>query len=133
LPDFDMGAYEAVATTQGELTVFPRTINHSSQSQRIFAVMRLPELVVKNDVDAYEPLVFYPGAIKAAEQYIIPPAVQAKSNVRIHAFFDKDEMLADVPNEGDLEVTVIGRFVSGKYFYSTDKIRIISTCDDEER
>jgi len=42
-------------------------------------------------------------------------------------------LLSAVPNEGDLEITVIGKFVSGEYFYGTDKIRIIGPCDDEEQ
>ena len=47
--------------------------------------------------------------------------------VRIRAFFDRAELLAAMPDHGDVEVTVIGRFVSGEYFYSTDNIRILSS------
>lgn len=141
LPDFDMGAYEAVATTQCELIILPRTVNHCEGGERILAVIRLPELFVKHDIDAYEPLILYPGAIEAAEQYIIPPSEEAKSNVRIHAVFDKAELVAPLVlfakqssgDNSDVELTVVGRFLSGEYFYGTDEIRIIGPCDDEEQ
>jgi subtilisin family serine protease len=141
LPDFDMGAYEAVATTQCELIILPHTINHIGGEERILAVMRLPELFIKHDIDAYEPLVLYPGTIEATEQYFIPPSEEAKSNVRIHAVFDKAELVAQFghfakqssQNNADVELTVIGRFVSGEYFYDTDTVRVISPADDEEQ
>ncbi|MHC4735386.1 MAG: choice-of-anchor Q domain-containing protein, partial [Planctomycetota bacterium] len=139
LPNFDMGVYEAVATMQGGLFVLPRTINSSEGGERILAIMHLPEPIVKEDIDAYEPLVLYPGAVEAAEQYLIPPAIEAKSNVRIHAVFDKAEIVTQLvhfakqSSEDNVELTVIGRFVSGEYFYDTDTVRVISPADDEEQ
>jgi len=95
--------------------------------------MRLPELFVKHDIDAYEPLVLYPGAIEAAEQYLIPPARPAQSDLRIHAVFDKAELLGVMPDNADVQITVIGRFSTGQYFYGTDTVRVISPGDDEEQ
>lgn len=129
LPDFDMGAYEAIATTQGELIILPRTINRTSRRETISAVLRLPESMVRDDIDAYEPLVLFPGAIEAAGQSIIPSGKPAQSNVRIVAVFHKAELLAAMPDNGDVEVTIVGRFISGEYFYGTDKIRIIGSRD----
>ncbi|HIJ53341.1 MAG TPA: hypothetical protein HPP66_09330 [Planctomycetes bacterium] len=126
LPDFDMGAYEAIATMQGKLTMLPRTINRSRQRETISAVMRLPESIITDDIDVDELLVLFPGAIEAVSQSIIPSGKPAQSNVRIVAVFDKAESLSGVPDNGDVELTVVGRFNTGEYFYSTDKIRIIS-------
>ncbi len=185
LPDFDMGAYEAVAQTQGKLIILPRRIRRSrherrgtGHERRVLAVMRLPEPIVKDDIDAYVPLVLYPGAIEATKQYVIQPrrrvpplggARRVRSNVRIFAVFDRAELLAaletslfearqgsalprlasgrfpefltglaatpDNPPPGgwQIELTVIGRFVSGEYFYGTDTVRVISPGDDEEQ
>ena len=133
LPDFDMGACEALATTQCEFIILPRTIIRSGGGERISAIMRLPELIVKDDIDAYEPLVLYPGAIEATEQHLIPPSIEAKSNTRIHAVFDKAELITAVTENGNVELTVAGRFVTGKFFYGTDTIRIISPYDDQEQ
>jgi len=130
LPDFDMGAYEAVATTQGKLIILPRTINRSRQGQRILALIHLPEPIVKHDVDAYKPLVLYPGAIEAASQSVIPPGRRTQGNVRILAVFDKADLLTALPDNGNVELTIVGRFITGQYFYGADKIRIISYSDD---
>ncbi|NIV01659.1 MAG: S8 family serine peptidase [Phycisphaerae bacterium] len=123
---FDMGAYEAVATTQCELIVLPRIIVRGGGGEKITAIMRLPETIVKDDIDAYEPLVMYPGAIKAIRQNLIPPSMEAKSNTRIHAVFDTAELFTTSVDNVDIQLTVTGRFNTGKYFYGTDTIRIIS-------
>ena len=125
LPDFDMGVYEAVASTQGKLIILPRTINRSGWGRRILAVMRLPESIGRDDIDTYEPLVLYPGAIEAAKQYVIQPHRRVRSNVRIVAVFDKAEMLAHTADNADVQITVIGRFSTGEYFYGTDTVRVI--------
>jgi len=40
-------------------------------------------------------------------------------------------MLAATPDDGNVELTIVGRFISGQYFYGADKIRIISYSDDD--
>jgi predicted outer membrane repeat protein len=123
LPEFDMGAYEVIAKPEGELHILPRTI--SRQDRRILAVLRLSEPISGDDIDMYEPLVMYPGTIEAAEQNM--QYKPSQSEVKIHAVFDKAELLSAAPGNGDIEVTVIGRFISGQYFYCTDQVRIINT------
>jgi len=131
LPDFDMGAYEAVVETQAKLTILPHTIHRSSLNQTNMVVLHLPEPIHKDDIDIHEKLIIFPGAIKAAEQRLIPPGWEAQSNVRIHAVFNKAELLEAMPDNGDVEVIAIGRFVSGKFFYGTGTVRIISPHEDE--
>jgi hypothetical protein len=128
-----MGAHEAVATTKFALVILPRTIIRGGGGEEISAIMHLPEHVIKDDIDANEPLVLYPGAIEADRQRLIPPSIEAKSNTRIHAVFDKAELFGIAGDNSDVELTVIGRFSTGQYFYGTDTIRIISPLDDEER
>jgi hypothetical protein len=125
-PDFDMGAYETVLAVQCRLIILPRTINYTGHNQKILAVMRLPGNVVKDDIDSNEKLVMYPGSIPATAQKVFPVSRQAKSNVRIYAVFDKAEIFDAVDNYGNVELTVVGRFTSGDYFYGKDTVRIIS-------
>ena len=47
--------------------------------------------------------------------------------MKIHAVFDKAEFLAAAPGNGDVEVTDVGRFISGEDFYCTDQVIIISS------
>jgi predicted outer membrane repeat protein len=124
LPDFDMGAYEAVAMIQGELLVQPNKINRNARSQKIFAVIRLPEPIVGNDIDMSDPLVLFPGGIEADRQNIFRPDRTADESVRIRAVFDRAELLSATPYNGDVEVTVAGRFISGLYFYGAGTVTI---------
>jgi parallel beta-helix repeat protein/predicted outer membrane repeat protein len=125
--DFDMGAYEAVATIQGELLVQPNKVNRNARGKKIFAVMRLPEPIVEDDIDMSEPLVLYPGAIEAMEQNLFQPGGTAQSSVRIRAVFDRVELLGTMPGNEDVDVTIIGRLISGEYFYGSEAITIVSS------
>jgi hypothetical protein len=118
-----MGAYEIFAKPEGELQILPRMI--SRQGQRMLAALRLPEPIAGDDIDMYEPLVLFPGSIEATEQNL--QYKPAQREVKIHAVFDKAELLGAGPGDGDVEVTVVGRFISGEYFYCTDQVRIINT------
>lgn len=123
LPDFDMGAYEAVAMIQGKLIMQPHTVNRNARGPKIFAFIRLPEPIVEGDIDLSEPLVLYPGGIEADEQKLLPDKA-ADDSVRIRAVFDRAELLAVTPDNGDVEVIVAGRFISGLYFYGTGIVTI---------
>ncbi|MDH4239572.1 MAG: right-handed parallel beta-helix repeat-containing protein [Phycisphaerae bacterium] len=124
LPDFDMGAYEAVAAIQGELFVQPNKVNLNARSKKIVAVIRLPVPIGGNDIDMSEWLVLYPGAIEADEQKLFPSDETEEDGVRIRAVFHRAELLAAMPGHNDAEVTIIGRFISGEYFYGADNIRV---------
>ena len=70
------------------------------------------------------PLVLYPGGIAADEQKLLPDETAEDDSVRIRAVFDRAELLAATPYNGDVEVTVIGGFISGLYFYGTGTVTI---------
>ena len=134
-----MGAYEAVAT-EGRLVILPRTINAASGLNRVSALITinggaraaLPGIdggasptLLKDDIDSDFPIVLYPGAIEAVRQVVRP----AGGKVRVLAVFDKSEVLAGIdggprPTLPE-DVTCIGRFKSGEYFYGTCAVRII--------
>jgi hypothetical protein len=48
------------------------------------------------------------------------------SHLSIFAFFDKDALMAAVPENGDKELKVAGKLKSGRYFYGCDTVKIIS-------
>lgn len=125
LPDFDIGAYETVATMQGELSVIPRTINCSSQRQSILALIRQSKKISSNVIDIYEQIFLYPGAIEATRQYCVPTGRPAQSNAKIYAVFDKAKLLDAIQDNDNSEITVVGVLTSGEYFYCTDNVRII--------
>lgn len=126
LSGFDIGAYETVATMQGQLMVIPHTINCSSQRQTILALIRQSKEISRNVIDIYEQLVVYPGPIEATSQYSVPTGRPAQSNVKIYAVIDKAKLLDAMQDNDNSEITVVGVLTSGEYFYCTDTVRIIS-------
>ncbi|MBA7602614.1 hypothetical protein ES703_09710 [subsurface metagenome] len=133
----DMGAYEATIQTKADLWVLPRVINRRSNQPEIMALVRLPEGVTRDQIEGVGPLLLYPGGIEAVGQHVIPsgkvrqirPAGQ--SNVKILAFFDKAELMAAVDDNGEVELQLVGRLRTGRYFYGTDTVEIIDHKDND--
>jgi predicted outer membrane repeat protein len=126
LPDFDIGAYETTLAIQGQLTILPKTINDNGRGKKILAVMRIPEQMNEGEIDINEKLVLYPGQIVAIAQKIVPTSTQNYSNIRLYAVFDKTKVIDAVSEYGNVGLTVIGRCISGEYFYGTDMVKINS-------
>jgi len=100
-------------------------INRRSRMKRIIAIVRLPEGVSKHDV-ADEPFVLYAGdsdsdGIEAIWQRVIGWRRRAS----VFALFDKTELMDAAPNNGRVELTVVGRLESGQYVYGSDTVRIV--------
>jgi hypothetical protein len=119
-----------VEAAEASLRIIPRIINRDGILQEILAVFRFPEGVTEDDIDIDEPLVLFPGdclyGIEATRQRIVTWYRQGTLHVSVFAFFSRDEVTAEIPEDGLVEFMVIGRFVSGQYFYGTDTVRIIS-------
>jgi len=93
-------------------------------------VIRFPEGTTEEDIDIDVRLVLYPGdspyGIEAINQRIVTWYRWGTLRVSLFASFSKDDVTAGVPEDGRLEMMVIGRFVSGQYFYGFDNVWIIS-------
>jgi len=120
----DMGAYES-NHIDARLWILPRTINRHSRQRRIMAWLRLPQGVAKDDIDSNTPLLLYPGEIEPTRQYIFPRGRRPK-RVSIIAYFDKRDLMDVISNNGRVELKLVGRLKTGRYFYGTDTVRIIN-------
>ncbi len=98
----------------------PKVLNSKSFMPRIMATLRLPKGITKDQIDANQPIMLYPGEIEADKVLIIKGF-----NTTIFAWFDKDELMDAIPNNGQVEVAVVGRLKNGQYFFGTDDIRVI--------
>jgi len=107
-----------VAPLEGNLKITPQTINRKSNQPDIRASIKLPGNITKSDVDLSEPLVLYPGGIKATKQSL------AAGN-GISANFNKDALMNAVPADGNIELKVAGKLKSGQYFYGCDTVKVI--------
>ena len=118
-----------VEAAEANLRIIPPVINRDGRLQRILAVLRLPEGTTEDDINMDEPLILFPGdsyGIEAISRRIVQRSRRGSTSVSIFAFFSKDEVTAAVPEDGPVDMMVIGRFVSGQYFYGIDTVRIIS-------
>jgi probable HAF family extracellular repeat protein len=104
----------------GLMKITPQTINRKSNQPRIRVVIQLPD-DGQEDIDLDELLVIScincSGKIKAVKQSL-------SVGNSICAEFDKEALMAAVPN-GDIELKVVGKLVSGQSFYGTDTVKII--------
>jgi 3',5'-cyclic AMP phosphodiesterase CpdA len=114
-----------IAPVQGNLCVMPSTINRRSNQPHILAAIELDN-IAKSDINADEPLTLYPGGIKATKQWLITcKDRRGRLKTTIFAFFDKDALMAAVPQNGVTPLKVAGKLKSGQYFYGCDTVRII--------
>ena len=120
-----MGAYE-FACTQTKLKIWPRTINRNSSSNRLFARLYLPQGLTKDDFDCDTPLVLYPGGIEAAWQRAFRHCKNGVPRVSVLALFDRSALLEAVPEDGRVELQVVGQLTTGRRFYGCCTVRIVT-------
>jgi len=119
-----------VEAAEGHLRIIPRIINREGRLEKILAVIRFPEGTTEEDIDIAQPLILYPGdsldGVEAINQRIVTWYRWGTLRVSMFASFSKDEVTAAVPENGPVELMVIGRFIDGQYFYGLDNVWIIS-------
>jgi len=115
-PEFDMGAREAVAT-EVNIHISPKRISRSRGHRDIKAVVKLPDYELER-IDGE--FILFPGAIVAKSQEVKEGAAVLK----IIAYFDRTKFLQAVPDDGVVELTVIGKLKSGESFYGNGSIEI---------
>jgi len=115
-----------VAPLTGKLSIEPCVINRRSNQPHILAFIRLPAGIKRSDIDCNEPITLYPGGIEASRRWVIPCNDGGRPSTGIFAFFDKDTLMAAVPQNGNKELKVAGKLKSGQYFYGCDTVKIIS-------
>jgi hypothetical protein len=119
-----------VEAAEAHIRIVPRIINRDGRLPAILAVIRFPEGITEDDIDMAEPLVLFPGdspyGIEATCQRIVTWRRWGKLHVSIFSFFPKDDITSAIPEDGLVELIVVGRLVNGQYFYGIDTVRIIS-------
>ncbi len=124
---------------EAELWVMPKVMHRQRRRPVIFATLRLPEDITKEDVDNDCRLVLYANdnevEIEASRQRIYQSCRRRKSSrVKIFAFFNIGTLLDALPdNCEEAQIQVCGRLKSGQSglksgqeFYGNENIRIVS-------
>jgi uncharacterized repeat protein (TIGR01451 family)/fimbrial isopeptide formation D2 family protein len=102
------------------MDIIPNIIRRHDAVTELTAVLVFPEGIRSYDVSS-EPLILFPGNIKATEQSV--DEIDGRTIATV--VFNKTELLNAVPGfYGSLPVEVLGKFTSGQSFYGTDIIHI---------
>jgi predicted outer membrane repeat protein len=106
----------------------PQAFNCDSKGNWVKAHVTLPDGFLPEDVDINEPA--WAGPMHIQSEYI-KLLGSDKGPVRLEVAFDRQAFCAQITEPGQLEITIIGSFVTGQNFYATDKITVINKPDEK--
>ena len=109
---------------EAQLWIFPPVVHRQRGVPEIAAILRLPEGITKDQINIDQPLVLYPGGIEATRQNAIQWHRRRAMRTTIYAFFDKDSLMNAVPDNGSVELRVVGKLNDGRSFCGTNTVRI---------
>jgi hypothetical protein len=101
--------------------ISPSAVKRSGKGKPVVALVILPEGMRPADVDRTEPSLLFPGGIKAESQSVF---YWLNGRTLVLARFDKAKLMAAVPDNGTVELRVVGRLKNGRYFSGTDTVTI---------
>ena len=123
--ELDEVTITVIAPIQARLWFLPRTINRQSKMKRVMAWVHLPEGITKDQIDQTTPLLLYPGSLEPINQYIFEHGQKGSKLTSIFIIYDKAELMAVVPDNGLVDLQVVGMLTTGRYFYGNDLVTII--------
>jgi hypothetical protein len=113
-----------IGPIEGDVHIVPRVINRRSRMKRIMAIIRLPEGVNKHDVSD-EAFVLYVDDLDDGIEAIWDRVIGKGNQATVFALFDKNEVMAELPDHGRVELTVVSKLKSGRCIYGRDTVRIV--------
>jgi len=120
----DMGAYEYIPPVEVELKLTPQMLNCDSHGNWLKAHVIMPEGIYPEDIDVNTPAVAEPPG---TESEFIEVNEYSDGYFDVQIYFDREifcQALSE-SEEGLLEVTVTGSFITGGTFEGTDTIRLL--------
>ena len=125
LPDFDMGAYEAIVTTivEAQVRFTPQTLNPKSRGKWFKAHVVLPAECSPEDLDVDTPAVLTPCGVESERMNVI---VDNDGFVRIEITFDRSTFFDALTSCGTLDLTITGSLTDNRYFAGTDTVSILA-------
>jgi len=121
----DQVVITVVGPIEACLKIVPQMINRHSRARHIWAHIRLPAGIAEDQIDMSEPFFLYPGSIAASNQRVTHSNNQADVRTSIFALFDKAALMDAVTDDGPVELQVVGRLMTGQYYYGCDTVTVI--------
>lgn len=117
---------DVIGPMKGDLCVFPPFISRYGPLKKILAALCLPCAIPEDQIDTDQPILLYPGGIKPTCTEVKKFTWQDKQYTCVFATFDKPELMDATPDNGRVQLQLVGQIKTGQYFYGTDTVRIIS-------
>jgi len=114
---------------EAELCIAPKRMHRHRSRPVVFATMKLPNDIKKEDVDRNCQLTLHVDnsevGTKAKYQRMYKPC-RRNSKVKIFAFFNLDSLINNLPdNCEEMQIQVCGKLKSGTEFYGNNTIKIL--------
>jgi parallel beta-helix repeat protein len=113
-----------INAVRGRLILSPNVLQSKSCGKWLIATLFIPS-VPGEKVNTTVPLRLYPSGIEAKYQRFYRYGFSRFSPMFAVAFFDKQQVI-DALGTGNFDVSVVGQFLSGRFLFGSDFIRIIS-------
>ena len=101
--------------------ISPREMERLRTDKPVTALVEMPAGKGPADFDATEPALLFPGAVQAVSQTAFT-WLNGKAIVLLK--FDRADIMAAVPDNGSVEMRVVGRLKDMYFFSGVDNVRI---------
>jgi hypothetical protein len=125
LSEPDYCTITVIGAVRGRLTITPCVLETKSHGKWVLATLFVPP-THNERINTEEPLRLYPGGIEAEHQRFFRYGRPDRSYTIALALFDKQQVIDALEGPGKVEVSVVGRFLTGRYFFGSDTIKIIA-------
>lgn len=105
-----------------EAKLIPKSLNRKSNRPYVIGKLTLMGFS-ENDIDPNEPMVLTPGNIEA-ERVEILPSKEGADSITLKGFFDNAMLMDAIEDNGDIEVTIVTRLLSGQWVYGTNTVMV---------
>jgi predicted outer membrane repeat protein len=122
LSESDYCTITVIKAVRGRLSLSPNVLQIKSRDKWLIATLFIP-YVPGEKVNTSVPLRLYPSGIEAKYQHFSKYGRFGYSPTIAVAFFDKQQVI-DALGPGRFEVDVVGEFLSGRFFFGSDSIKI---------
>ena len=124
---------EILPPIEAAMKLTPQRIIRHSRKKLIMAWLRLPEDITKDQIDQNQPLLLYPGGIEPVQRHVFEQGKKGNKRVSIFAFFDKSELMEAIPDNGEVELEVVGSLTTGQEFYGSGFVTILDRQQPRKR
>jgi hypothetical protein len=111
-----------IKAVRGRLMLSPNVLQTKSCGKWLIATLFIP-YVPGEKVNTTVPLLLYPSGIEAKYQYFSKNRRFCCAPTIALAFFDKQQLI-DALGPGRFDVDVVGEFLSGRFLFGSDSIKI---------